>query len=273
MTSTDLTGTAYDSIDKRRLDLIRKTVAKGATDAELASFLELAAKYDLDPFAHEVWCAISQRDGGSRNVLIRVGRAGLRKIAQRQGLRIDGDVVRANDQFKVTRNPDRTRTITHTYSEGLPDASKGRGSIIGAWAEVWHEDGSQRGYFYAPIGEYKPTNPNKLKYSPWGSQESTMILAAAERQAIAMATPLGGLHVESEAVAPVAEEVTPTLPEDELPPEAQLVLDHAQKVGHAQLSDPETVAMMVGGMSQVALDEWARLAHAELNGMTEGEKT
>jgi hypothetical protein len=265
--STSLAAPAYDSIDKRRLDLIRKTVAKGATDAELASFLELAKKYDLDPFAHEVWCAISQRDGGNRNVLIMVGRAGLRKIAQRQGLRIDGDVVRQNDEFAVMRQPDRTRLIKHCYEEGPgPNAEKGRGPIIGAWAEVY-DDGGQRGYFYAPLSEYKPTNPKKLQYSPWGSQESTMILAAAERQAIAMATPLGGLHAEGETPALMGS-AAPELDaaqEPDLPDAALLVVQHAVEAGHAQLSDPATVAMMVGGMTEESLKAWAAESHAELD--------
>jgi hypothetical protein len=265
--TTDLAAPAYDSIDKRRLELIRKTVAKGATDAELASFLELAKKYDLDPFAHEVWCAISQRDGGNRNVLIMVGRAGLRKIAQRQGLRIDGDVVRQNDEFAVMRQPDRTRLIKHCYEEGPgPNAEKGRGPIIGAWAEVYDDEG-QRGYFYAPLSEYKPTNPKKLQYSPWGSQESTMILAAAERQAIAMATPLGGLHAEGETPA-LTGSVAPELDaaqEPELPDAALLVVQHAVETGHAQLSDPATVAMMVGGMTDESLKAWAVESHAELD--------
>jgi RecT family len=276
--STEL-APAFDSIDKRRLELIKRTVAKGATDAELASFLELAAKYDLDPFAHEVWCAISQRDGGNRNVLIMVGRAGLRKIAQRQGLRIDGDVVRERDEFTVTRNPDRTRTIQHSYTERVPGKDglpQGRGPIVGAWAEVW-DDGGQRGYFYAPIGEYKPTNPKKLQYSPWGSQESTMILAAAERQAIAMATPLGGLHAEGESVAldagPEVSTVRPLLNEDDssegglLPRPAYSVLMNAREVGYAPLSDWETVGMMVAGLTEEELEKWATEKHAILDAM------
>lgn len=261
----------FDDVPARQIALLKSTVAKGATDPELATFLELARKYDLDPFAHEVWCAISQRDGGNRNVLIMVGRAGLRKIAQRQGLRVDGDIVHERDQFRVTRNSDRSRTIEHVYEEGAIDAKdplkrSTRGPIIGAWAEVWDDKG-QRGYFYAPIGEYKPTNPNKLKYSPWGSQESTMILAAAERQAIAMATPLGGLHVESEAATPVLDAGPVVEETPELPPEALLVIEHASTVGHAQLSDPATVAMMVTGLTPEPLAEWASEKHAELNGL------
>lgn len=254
----------FDDVPARQIALLKSTVAKGATDPELATFLELARKYDLDPFAHEVWCAISQRDGGNRNVLIMVGRAGLRKIAQRQGLRIDGDVVRENDLFMVDRKPDGTRGVGHKYGMGKDEK---RGSILGAWCEVVEQNGRQRGFFFAPIEEYKPTNPNKLKYSPWGSQESTMILAAAERQAIAMATPLGGLHVESEAAAPVRE-FGSTLEETlALPPEAMLVIEHASTVGHAQLSDPATVAMMVTGLTPESLDEWASEKHAELNGL------
>lgn len=265
--TTDLAAPAYDSIDKRRLDLIRKTVAKGATDAELASFLELAKKYNLDPFAHEVWCAISQRDGGNRNVLIMVGRAGLRKIAQRQGLRIDGDVVRQNDEFAVMRQPDRTRLIKHCYEEGPgPNAEKGRGPIIGAWAEVY-DAGGQRGYFYAPLSEYKPTNPKKLQYSPWGSQESTMILAAAERQAIAMATPLGGLHAEGEtpALTSGVASVVETAPV--LAAEAQAIVDRAVLLGYGGIySDAQTVDMVWQGLSSDAeRDDWVANATADLD--------
>lgn len=271
MTPTD-PAPAYDSIDRRRLDLIRKTVAKGATDAELASFLELAKKYDLDPFAHEVWCAISQRDGGNRNVLIMVGRAGLRKIAQRQGLRIDGDVVRENDTFVVTRRSDRVREIQHTYSEGAAVQTqaasdpKGRGPIIGAWAEVYDREG-QRGYFYAPLSEYKPTNPKKLQFSPWGSQESTMILAAAERQAIAMATPLGGLHAEGETIALNGGSMPELETGPVLAPEAQAIVDRATELGfRGYLGDPQTVDLVWQGHdSQQAREAWIAQSTADLD--------
>lgn len=191
-------------MDRQKYDLIQRTVAKDATPAELGLFLELASKYELDPFAKEVWCVKgSSQDGGSGRLLIMVGRDGLRKIAMRNGLRIDGDVVRENDEFTVHRDPDRKRTIDHAYREAAEaartDRTTTRGPIVGAWAEVWDEEtGEQRGYFYADLIEYRPTNAKKLQYSPWGSQESVMILAAAERQALRQATPLSGLLVEGE---------------------------------------------------------------------------
>lgn len=186
-----------DTINRQRLALIKKTVAEGATDAEVGMFLELAAKYDLDPFAHEVWCVKGKgRDGSDGRLLIMVGRDGLRKIAARSSIHIDGDVVHENDEFTITRTPTGNRTVAHSY--GKP---QDRGELIGAWAECRAGGplGRPLGFFYAPLEEYMPTNEAKLKYSPWGSQRSVMILAAAERQALRQATPLSGLLVEGEA--------------------------------------------------------------------------
>jgi hypothetical protein len=204
-----------DTIDEKTLALIASQIAPGCNRGEIGHFLELCAHYDLDPFAKEAWCAKGK--GDNARLLIMVGRDGLRKIAKRNGLEIDGDVVRANDVFKVKRKADRTREITHEYEEGAGEGSGNetkRGPILGAWAEAYERDGgTQRGYFFAQLREYKPTNASKLQYSPWGSQESVMIQAAAERQATRQATPLGGLLAEGEDArvfdATVVEDATP----------------------------------------------------------------
>lgn len=188
------TPTIGHTMDGGRFNLLKQTFAKGVTDeAAIYAALEVAAKYDLDPLAKgEIWCTQDKRG----DVLLMVGRDGLRKIAQRAGLDIDCDVVRANDTFRVTRAADRSRAIEHEYSLG---GDTERGEILGAWAEVWdRETGAQRGYYFAPLVEWKPTHPAKLQYSPWGTQESVMILAAAERQALRQATPLSGLLTEGE---------------------------------------------------------------------------
>lgn len=184
-----------DRINPRTLDLLEKSRFKGLSNAELGMALELAAHYDLDPFAGEIWATRSQgRNGAEGQLLIMVGRDGLRKVVMRNGLDMDGDVVRQKDSFAVKRSADRTRTVEHSW-EG--DAER-RGPIVGAWAEVWDRSGKQRGFFFAPMHEYRPTSEKKLQYSPWGSQESVMILAAAERQAARQSTPLSGLLMEGE---------------------------------------------------------------------------
>jgi phage recombination protein Bet len=194
---------AVKDIDAERFKLVKETVAQKASSAEVAMFLELATKYHLDPFAKEIWCAKSAgRDGGEGRLLIMVGRDGLRKIAQRNGIHIDGDVVRQNDEMTVVRTPNGDRTVAHSYTP-----TGDRGDIIGAWAECREGGplGRPLGYFYAPLEEYRPTNENKLKHSPWGAQVSVMILAAAERQALRQATPLSGLLVGYSADVPGSE--------------------------------------------------------------------
>lgn len=185
-----------DQMDDRYLKLIQATRLKGLDHAELGMVLELAAYYQLDAFSGEIWGSKSQgRDGRPGQLLIMVGRDGLRKIVMRNKLEMDGDVIRENDEFEVFRERDRTRTVRHAY-KGV--AEKDRGKIVGAWAEVWDADGKQRGFFVAPIEEYVPTSEGKLRHSPWGAQVSVMILAAAERQAARQSTPLSGLLMEGE---------------------------------------------------------------------------
>lgn len=222
----------FYTMDENRLALIRHKVSSGKravmpTDQELAGFLELLAKYDLDAMADEAWLSkTAGRNGGDPKLLVMVGRNGLRKIARRQKLALAGDVVHAKDKFKVkwTRDPETRRRellIEHEYEGADEDA---RGAILGAWAEVYREeDGAQMGYFFAPIGEYKPTNADVLKFSPWGHQESIMIITAAERSALRQATPLGGLLAEGEEA--LIEGDAPELNETDLIRELVMDLD------------------------------------------------
>lgn len=209
-------GAAPVEVHPDRIKLLQGTVAKGASAAEVLRLVEFATRYGLDPLAGEVSLIRNRsrgKDGeeGDAGVSLMVRRDGLRKIAERNGLRIDGDVVRQGDAFKVERKADRSRSIDHTYTElvgegqeasapeGDAAALSARGPIVGAWAECWEEEsGKQRGYFFAPLSEYKPTDPKTLQETPWGTQESALILSAAERQAVRQATPLSGMLVEGE---------------------------------------------------------------------------
>jgi len=252
-----------DSVDSRTLTLIKAQVAKNCTDAEVGYFLELAAHYDLDPFAREIWCA--KDDKPNARVLIMVGRDGLRKIAQRQGLHIDGDVVRAQDEFKVTRG-EHGRVVHHAY--GLPEQ---RGGIVGAWCDVTDGSGRSVGYFYAPLSEYKPANVNQ--YSPWAKQTSVMILAAAERQALRQATPLSGLLAEGEDESAKAigtgtgngEEPGWGSTSVESAAQVEAVLERARALGHSGLSERATAQMGLAGQPDSVIAMWCEQAGRELD--------
>ncbi len=267
-----------DRLSKRRLEFLRATVAKNASNADLGMFLELCAKYDLDPFAGEIWLATPENG----RVLLMVGRAGLRKIAMRQGMVIDGDVVRERDRFEVVRNADRSRTITHAYAEVTEKPAAGavaptsRGRIVGAWAEVYDAQGEQRGFFFALMSEYRPTSEGKLKHTPWGAQESTMIRAAAERQALAQATPLGGIVAEGELDrvqerrqlgAGTGSGVADGVP---LPPSVLEVMRRAALAGHAGLADRASVELQVAEQPEEFVLVWVREALAELDAFGAG---
>jgi hypothetical protein len=177
---------------EQRLKLIKQTVAPGCSDAEVGHFLELCAAYGLDPFAREAWCA-KNKDGSK--LLIMVGRDGLRKIVQRNGCEMEGDVVHEKDTFTYTRLKDDAGRPFHEVVHEVDGFD--RGPILGSWARVYERVSNiERGWFVAPIGEYRPANVSS--YSPWSKQESVMILGAAERQAARQATPLGGLLVAGE---------------------------------------------------------------------------
>lgn len=179
-----------------QIDLIKSTVAKGASDAELDLFLELCARYALDPFAGQVYCArMTGNDGEGGQMVTMVGRDGMLVIARRNPdfRGIDGDVVYANDTFKVKRQQNGERKITHEYSAGE------RGEILGAWA-IAEREGMKDTYYFARIEDYKPTH-SKVHKTPWGRQTHVMILKCAQSTVLRFAYSITGLVGAEEAAA------------------------------------------------------------------------
>lgn len=209
---------ARTAFSVEQIELIKDTVApRDASPAEFAMFLEISARYELDPFAKEIFLAkMKGKDGQQGRCAIIVSRDGFLQIANRtnefEG--IEGDVVREFDEFKkvageaVPQHVITGHVLPPTTSDDgqtmtWPDGS--RGKIVGAWATVYRK-GRKPTYFYAPWSEYVP-NADRKKATPWGKQESAMILKCAETAALRKSFSITGVVGEEEmAHALIAQE-------------------------------------------------------------------
>ena len=178
MENRELATTNGSRWTAEQIDAIKKTVALNANDSELTMFLSLASKYDLDPFAHEIWFVNIR----GRNTII-TGRDGYLKIANcnshYQGMK--SDVVYTGDKFFK----DETG-IHHAYNVG------NRGKIIGAYAEVYRDDRKANAYFFAPMSDYNKHG------GVWEQYPHAMIAKVAEAAALKRAFSISGLVTEDE---------------------------------------------------------------------------
>jgi hypothetical protein len=229
-TRDDFTLPARHQWDGSQVAVIRKTVAKDCDANELAMFLEVAARYKLDPFTREIFAA--KFNGSSGPVTIFAGRDGLLKAAKiAAGTRLrhmESHVVREQDEYEVivdtdnlvhevdsptetTVRLDRIRKLRHvrrglgtgTYDEESGKWIGGRGPIIGAYALVWME-GEEAPWFaeatWEDYGEPKQRTAGG-KDTNWtlgkGYTEAMMI-KVPQSIALRMACGLAGLYAQEE---------------------------------------------------------------------------
>ncbi|MBQ9527242.1 MAG: recombinase RecT [Fretibacterium sp.] len=162
------------------IETIRRTVAEGASDAELKMFLHLSGTYGLDPFARDIWFI---KAGGKP--IIMTSRDGYLKIANRNPhfKGIDGDVVYSKDHFRRTNG-----TVEHVYGF---DENGNRGNPIGAYAIAKRDDRDPI-YCWAPWGDYNRNN------GTWRQYRHAMILKVAETMALKRAFSISGLVTQEE---------------------------------------------------------------------------
>ena len=172
------TAIARHGFDSQAIEVIKETVAKGATNAQLFMFLELAARYGLDPFAKEIWCV---NMGGGMTIM--ASRDGYLKAAQRdphyQGLK--SFVVREGDEFSIESASDE---VVHKF--GVK-----RGAILGAWAIALHANRLPV-IVWAEFNEYNKGN------SVWKQYPSAMIQKVAEVMALKRQFGINGLVSQEE---------------------------------------------------------------------------
>lgn len=143
-----------------QVELVKRTVAKGSTDDELKMFLYLSQKYNLDPFAKEIWF-IKYKDTPT----IMTSRDGYLKIAQNnpdyEGL--ISFAVCEGDEFSIDA---ANYSVSHRFGAK-------RGKVIGAWARC-DRKGRNPQICFVPFSEYAGTS------NIWKQYPSAMIQKVAE---------------------------------------------------------------------------------------------
>ncbi|MBM0064965.1 RecT family recombinase [Alkalicoccobacillus gibsonii] len=188
-----------------KVEVIRRTVAKGATNDELEMFMHLAQRYQLDPFTKEIWFIKrpkKQKDNKGNwdykrlengeidyegvDPIIMTSRDGYVKVAQSdpefEGL--NSFEIRKKDNFSF--NP-MTNQMVHDFGSD-------RGEITGAWA-ICKRKGRDPAIAVVDFKEYSSaagSNP------VWKSYPSAMIKKVAEVIVLKRQFNISGLVTEEE---------------------------------------------------------------------------
>lgn len=146
--------------DDEQKKLIKATVAKDATDAELGWFFQVCSARNLNPFTKQIWFI---KRGGVPTIQTSID--GLRAIANRTG-----------------------------KLQGIKRGTKRIDGQLYAWAEIYRKDWAYPAYEEVSLKEYGAGSPI------WNKMPETMLKKCAESAALRMAFPedLSGLYSDDE---------------------------------------------------------------------------
>ncbi len=185
-------ATGYDT---GKIELVKDTIARGASDDELMLFLHLAKRSGLDPFSRQIYLIERRANVNGEWKTTRQPQTGI------DGLRLIAD---RTDHYAPGREPSFTYDMTGALLTATAYVKK---FVRGEWHEV-----AATAHYDEYVQRKKDGQPNQM----WGEKPHIMLAKCAEALALRRAFPaeLSGLYT--------ADEMRST-PDDALPAQVNVV--------------------------------------------------
>lgn len=221
----------FYGLDREKVELLKRTVAKGTTDDQFALFMTIAQRRRLDPFAKQIWCVLRKGKSGVWEMTAQTSIDGYRLIAQRTGEYDgqDGPWWCGEDgvwkDVWLSKAPPKAAKVV-AYRKGVSHPATGIAHLESYAA--YKDDG-------------------KTLEAKWAQMPEHMLAKCAETLALRKAFPeeLSGLNTEDEMdhvsnaidVPSVERIVTAKPAEPEVDPWGPFLADLAGAPGAAQFAD------------------------------------